>query len=234
MSMSTATLTLATLLIHASLPVKANVPVPTPHPIPSPDLSSAEAASELQKLARARPRILSVEPQQVEPGHISITARFRLRGSGTPGELRIDLWNHVENPIAEASFSIRGVSHMQIRQVYGAEDHRVWMSPTIEAELAQDAPKLMLVYWAVLTDPRLHTEVSGWLGTLPPDPLAGNPACGVAKWGMEALVWIAGAACCAGGFGLGCAACAVGVGTADDAIGGIDCNKECKPDCPIS
>lgn len=187
-----------------------------------------------QELAQARPHDLSVELQQVEHGRFSITTRFRLQGSNVPGELRIELWNGVEHPIAEANFSIRGVSHMHLRQVHGDQEHRVWLSPTMEAELAGDAPQLMPVFWSVLTDPRVHTQVDGWLKTLPPDPLAKNPACGVTKWGLRALVWIAGAACCGGGFGVGCAVCAVGAMTADEALNnGIDCNKECKPDCPI-
>lgn len=168
------------------------------------------------------------------PGHFALTAGFRLLELAAPGELRIDLWNGVEHSIAEVNFSIGGVSHVYIRQVEGHEEYQVWLSPIIEAELARDAPELMLLFWAVLTDPRVHTQVAAGLTTLPPDPLAKNPACGVTKWGLKALVWIAGAACCSGSFGAACAACAVGGGTALDAIDGIDCNKECKPDCPIA
>ena len=232
--MLTAHFTLVALLVNAALPLAAKVPAPEPHPSPWPELSDAEAATELQKLARVRPRALNVEFQEAERGHLTITARFRLRGSGAPGELRIDLWNRGEAPIAEASFSIQNVQHLHTRRVYGTEGDQVWMSPSIETELARDTPRLMLVYWAVLTDPRLYNQVEKWLGTLPPDPTANNPACGVTKWGLKALTWIAGAACCAGGFGFGCAACAVGVGAAGDVIGGIDCGKSCKPDCPIS
>lgn len=193
--------------------------------------SSGQA--ELQEIERARPDGLSVNMQQAERGHFALTARFRALASGAPGELRIDLWNEVEHPIVEVNFSVLGVSHVYVRQVEAEEEHQVWLSPIIEAELAHDTPDIILLFWAVLTDPRIRTQVGGWLSMLPPDPLAKNPACGVTKWGLKALIWIAGAACCGGGFGAACAACAVGGGTALDAIDGIDCNKECKPDCPI-
>ncbi|MFY0539361.1 hypothetical protein [Nannocystis pusilla] len=99
--------------------------------------------AELQEIEQSRPHTLSVEVQQVEPSHFGLTAEFRLLELGAPGELRIDLWNGVEHPIAEVNFSIGGVSHVYIRQVEGDEEHQVWLSPTIEAELARDAPELM-------------------------------------------------------------------------------------------
>lgn len=114
-----------------------------------------------QELAQARPHDLSVELQQVEHGRFSITTRFRLQGSNVPGELRIELWNGVEHPIAEANFSIRGVSHMHLRQVHGDQEHRVWLSPTMEAELAGDAPQLMPVFWSA--DRSAGPHASGWM-----------------------------------------------------------------------
>ena len=91
----------------------------------------------------------------------------------------------------------------------------------------------MLVFWAVLTHPQVHMEVNRRLSALPPDPLAKNPACGVTKWGFQAVVLLAAAACCSGSFGFGCGACVLGGKVVSDTIDGIDCSKECKPDCPI-
>lgn len=187
-----------------------------------------------QAAGRARFEIedLSVEAQPVEPGQFAFVIRFR-RPEGS-GELRIDLWNGSERSTMEAWFSFADARHVFLRQVEGSEDHEVWLSPALERELAHDSLALMNIFWAVLADPRVHAQVTGWLATLPPDPAAKNPACGVTKWGLKAIVWIAGAACCSGSFGVLCATCAVGGGTALDAIDGIDCDKECKRDCPIA
>lgn len=199
------------------------------------DRSASVAPSvKLDELARARPRELAVALQVRELGHLSITARFRLRGSGAPGELRVDLWTHADAPVAEVAFSVRRVQHLTVRQVYGADEKRVWMSPRMEAELERGTPRLMSVYWAVMTDPRLYTKIDNWLATLPPDPLAVNPACGVTKWGLKILVWVAGVGCCAIGSVPGCIVCTVGSNAGTEIINeSIDCKKECKPDCPI-
>ncbi|MCY1060328.1 hypothetical protein [Nannocystis sp. SCPEA4] len=188
---------------------------------------------ELQEISQARPRVVTIELLRAEPGRLAVTVRFRVRESNVLGELKLDLWNDLEGPIVEANYLIGGERHIHIRHADGVKERdQVLLSPSIRDELARGAPELMLVFWAVLTDPRVHARIAGQLSTLPPDPLAKNPACGVTKWGLKAVVWIAQAACCGGGFGA-CAVCYVGGGTALDALNGIDCNKECRPDCPI-
>jgi hypothetical protein len=213
------------LLVHAAL----SSPSPTaPRTIP------VSTSAELARLAAARPDALKVD-MRAEPNHLTITAKFRLKGSHMPGSLNIDLWSRGDEAIVESRFSVRGSVHLTARQVHGSVEHQVWMSPTLETEIERNAPQLRLAYLALLTDPELLRQIKAGLGTLPTDPLAGNPACGVTKWGLKALVWIANAACCAGGFGVACLACVVGTNSAQDAINdGIDCNKECKPDCPVS
>lgn len=198
---------------------------------PAVGASAADEPAALHELAQAQPGGLSVEIQEEEHGRVALTARFLLRE--TPGELRIDLWTEVERPIIEAHFSILGVPQVYMRQVDGDEDSQIWLSPTLEAELAHDAPELMLVFWAVLTDPRVHAKIVAWLQALPPDPQRKNPLCGVTKWGLKALAIAANVGCCAGGF-VACVACTVGLDGVKGTINGIDCNKECKPDCPIS
>ncbi|MDC0668180.1 hypothetical protein [Nannocystis radixulma] len=194
--------------------------------------------AELQEIGRARPHILTVELEQAELDLITLIVRFRLRDSGEPGELRLASWNDdVESPSAEADFSVGGVSHVYVRHTDGADERdRASLSPAIREELGSGAPALMLVFWAVLSDPRVYSELAGGLITLHADPSGKNPLCGTTKWGLKALVWAAEAACCgAGGFSAACVACVVGGNTAVDAINdGIDCNKECKPDCPIA
>lgn len=194
---------------------------------------SAPRAATPRAGSPAAPEVedLRVEAQQVEPGHFAFVIRFGRPGG--PGELRIDLWNEEERATMEARFSFADEPHLVLRQVEGSEDHDVWMSPALERELAHDSSEVMNIFWTVLADPRIHAQAAEWLATIPPDPAAKNPACGVTKWGLKAIVWITGAACCSGGFGVLCASCAVGGGTALDAIDGIDCDKECKPDCPI-
>lgn len=165
-------------------------------------------------LARAGPRDLVVQFEQ-DDDRVTVEAQFRL-ASGEPGVLRVDVWDwDGEHRGVESAFSVGGVPHVWLRQVDEAPES--WLSPDIEAD-----PALMLSYWAVVTDLRIDDE-----------PMAKNPACGAMKWGLRTLARIAALACCGGGFGVGCVVCAVGVYSADDAIAGIDCNKECKPDCPI-
>ncbi len=226
--MTAATVLSTILLFQAALsPASptAQPTAPTTRPAPS---------SESARIAAARPEALKVYVT-AEPNHVAIKATFRLKGSRTPGELLIDLWSRGEEAIVESRFSVGGRVHLTARQAYGADDHQLWLSPTLETELARSAPHLNLVYLALLTDPDFITEIGARLGQLPADPLAGSAACSITKWGLKALLTIAGAACCAGGFGFGCAACAVGLATGTDAINdGIDCKKECKPDCPVS
>jgi hypothetical protein len=82
------------------------------------------------------------------------------------------------------------------------------------------------------TDPRLYRDLSGWLSTQPLDPALKNPLCGATKWGLKAIAYAANIACCVGGVPA-CVVCTLGLDDVKDAIKGIDCNKECKPDCPI-
>ena len=192
--------------------------------------ASADTAAS-HELAQARPVTLSMEIQEVEHGHVALTSRFQLRD--VPGELRIDLWTEFERPLVEAHFSILGVPHVYVRQVDGNDDHQVWLSPMIKAELARDAPELFLTFWAVLTDPRIHAQIRAWLQMLPPDPQRKNPLCGATKWGLKALAIAANVGCCAGGLGA-CIACTVGLDGVKGMINGIDCNKECRPDCPVA
>ncbi|MCY1009975.1 hypothetical protein OV079_31320 [Nannocystis pusilla] len=210
------------------------------HPISALALFFAPAATDLkaqaaggdalQEIEQARPDEVTVELQRVERGGLAITAHFRFQESGVLGELQLDLWNG----LAEAHFSVAGVSHVRLRHVDDVEEHdQVWLSPTIHDELARGAPDVMLVFWAVLLDSRVYAQVGEWLSTLPPDPLKKNPACSVFKWGMKGVLALAGAACCSGSFGFGCATCTLGGLAAADYVDAIDCNKDCKPDCPL-
>lgn len=195
---------LATIAVVLSL-VTGSVVVPPAAPQPSTRLENG--------LTRAHPRDLVVELVQADPDHLTIDAQFRLE-SGEPGVLRIDLWNG-ENPGVESEFSVNGVPHVWLRQFEGDEPES-WLSPDIEAD-----PALMARYWGVMTDLRLYEAV------------AGNPLCGGLRWGLKALAWIAGAACCLSGSAALCLPCYVGASTAHDAADSIDCSKGSKPDCPI-
>lgn len=219
-------------MLHVFLIARALAPAATAsaeEPI-APPAEFAETRDATAEYQDEGPQALAVEVQQVRAG-VSVTARFRRRDSGLPGELKIDLWNAAD-PIVEAEFSISGEPHMRIRQVHGDEEPQVWLSRTMEVELARGEPNLMPLFWSVMTAPQVSTQVDEWLLTLPPDPQAKNPACGAFRWGLKALTWIAASACCKGVWAA-CAACVVGANSAVDAINGIDCNKECKPDCPI-
>lgn len=164
-------------------------------------------------------------------GGLAIIIQSRLQESGVPAELRLDLWGGA----VEASFSVGGVSHLRVRQMDEAEEGaQVWWSPTMRDEFARGALDLTFVFWAIVTEPRVYMEIEGWLSSLPPDPLAKNPACGVTKWGFKALAYAANIACCAGGGVPACIACTVGLDGVKDFIKDIDCSKECKPECPIS
>jgi hypothetical protein len=57
--------------------------------------------------------------------------------------------------------------------------------------------------------------------------------CGATKWGLKALAIAANVGCCAGGL-VACVACSVGLDGVKGMINGIDCTKECKPDCPVA
>ena len=171
------------------------------------------APPDAASLTQARPRDLVAELEQDDPDHVTLDARFRL-DTGEPGALHVDIWDG-EHPTVESEFSVGEVPHVWVHQTDG-EEPESWLSPDIEAD-----PELMLRYWAVMTDLRLYEST------------AKNPACKVTKWGLKALTWIAGVACCRLGGGIACGACTVGFGTVHETINGIDCNKECKPDCPI-
>lgn len=192
--------------------------------------ASGEPA-ELREPAGVRPDTLSMDVREVERGWLIFVAQFRLLDA--PGELRIDLWTEVERPIVEAHFSILGESHVYVRQIDGDEEPQVWLSPTIEAELARDARGPMHAFWDVLADPRVHSQISAWLQMLPLDPQRKNPLCGATKWGLKALAIAANVGCCAGGI-VACVACTVGLDGVKGMINGIDCSKECKPDCPVA
>lgn len=202
-------------------------------------LFSASAAMDTTALARdgealhainqARPHELSTEFQQMAGGGLTIVIQSRLQESNVPAELRLNLWDGT----VEASFSVGGVSHLHVRHMEEAEEEpQVWLSPTMRDEFASGALDLTLVFWAIVIEPRVSMEIEGWLSTLPPDPSAKNPLCGATKWGLKALAYAANIACCAGGIPA-CIACTVGLDGVKDSIKGIDCSKECKPDCPI-
>lgn len=190
-------------------------------------MALARDGEALQAIERARP--LSVELQQVASGGLAIIIQSRVQESGVPAELRLDLWDRT----VEASFSVGGVSHLHVRHMDEAEEGaQVWLSPAMRDEFARGALDRALVFWAIMTEPRVYMEIEGWLSALPPDSLAKNPLCGATKWGLKALAFAANIACCAGGVPA-CITCTVGLDGVKDAIKGIDCSKECKPDCPI-
>ncbi|MCY1059449.1 hypothetical protein [Nannocystis sp. SCPEA4] len=195
--------------------------------------SPSTGTGERQEIVQARPRILSLEAQQAERGHHVLTVRFRRPDSGVSGELQLDLWSDVESPVAEASFSVGDISHVHVRHIGGTDERdQVWLSPIIQNELARGTPDLTFVFWALLADPLLYRELSGWLSTQPLDPSLKNPLCGATKWGLKAIAYAANIACCVGGVPA-CVVCTLGLDDVKDAIKGIDCSKECKPDCPI-
>ena len=227
-------MTASTVLFSTILILQTALTSPAPTTRPTSPTTTPAPSAELARIASARPEALKVD-MAAEPNHLAIKVKFRLKGSHAPGELLIDLWSRGDEAIVESHFFVRGRVHLTARQVYGTDHHQLWMSPTLEAELSQSAPHLSLAYLAILTDPDFITQIEARLGQLPSDPLAGNAACGVTKWGLKSLLVLAGMACCAGGFGIFCAACGIGAATGVDAINdGIDCKKECKPDCPIS
>ncbi len=165
---------------------------------------------------RAGPRDLVVVIDQDGPDRATLGATFRLDTSA-PGELRVDFWTG-DGPGVESEFSVDGVTHVWLRQVDG-EEPEVWLSPEIEA-----APELMRNYWSVMSDLRLYE----------PEATARNPLCGAMRWGLRTLTVLIAAACCLSGAPAGlCLPCAVGAHEAHDAASSIDCNKNCRPDCPI-
>ncbi len=163
--------------------------------------------------ARAEPRDLVIVIDQDGPDRATLDAKFRL-DTGASGDLWIESWTG-DGAAVESAFSVDGVRHIWLRQVQG-EEPEVWFSPEIEAD-----PELMPLYWSVIRELAIHEST------------AKNPACGALKWGLKALTWFAAAACCGSGNVVACVACKAGGDVAHDAISGIDCNKECKPDCPI-
>jgi hypothetical protein len=58
-----------------------------------------------------------------------------------------------------------------------------------------------------------------------------NPACGVFKWGMTVVLTAGVVACCTNV--IACFGCTLVGNDTQKKIDGIDCNKECKPECPI-
>lgn len=164
-------------------------------------------------LAPIRPRNLEVEIEQATADTAALVADFRL-DTGESGTLRLD----ISNGAIEADFSVDGVPHVWLRQLDG-EGPETWLSPEIEGR-----PALMRTYWGVVSDLRLYEH----------EVTAKNPLCGALKWGLRALAVVAGAGCCVGGSPIGlCLVCVVGASDAYEAANAIDCNKECKPDCPI-
>ncbi len=163
------------------------------------------------ELAPIHPRDLVTEIEDEAPDRVTIDATFRLNTAmEPPGALHVD----IGDGMVGSEFSVNGVTHVLVQQIDG-EEPEVWYSPEIEAD-----PELMRGYWGVLTDLTLEPDVAGK-----------NPACTVFKNGLRALAWIAARACV--GWHPAAIACTLGSIGVDAAASHIDCNKECKPDCPV-
>ncbi len=176
-------------------------------------LTASAVAPPAIEPAPVHPYDLVTEIANEAPDRVTIDATFRLNtATEPPGALHVD----IVDGMVGSEFSVNGETHVLVQQIDG-EEPEVWYSPEIEAD-----PELMRGYWGVLSDLTLEPEVAGK-----------NPACGVTKWGLRTLAIIANVACCRLGGGIACGLCTIGYRSADGAIEGIDCNKECKPDCPI-
>lgn len=117
----------------------------------APDLADAGI---IQQIERMRPDALSVELHPNDDT-LAITVAFSLRDSGIAGELLFT----VRDGISELSFIVDGRTHVHIRQIEAVPEHdQVWLSPAIQDELGRDAPELMLVFWAILTDARFFAD----------------------------------------------------------------------------
>lgn len=122
-------------------------------------------------------------------------------------ELRAFSEHHVEVVVSSA-----GQPHIiMIRD--GRDDTRVWLS-----ERAEETG-MILDFLRHLEDDEVLAEARK------------NAACGVFKWGISAALAVGVVACCTNV--VACFACTIVGSDTQKKIDGIDCNKECKPECPL-
>lgn len=185
----------------------------------SPALAAPAPEPVTDEIEAARPDALSVTVRQ-EEHTLTVKARFRLRNSELPTEIRFEF----SDGLAELRFMVDGVTHVEAQYVDEAEP-QVRFSPEFSNELS-------VALWAVVTDPRLYAEVEQQL-TAGPAPQEANPACKWFKWGMMGAAFITAKACCVSTAGAGCLVCEGGSWLAQKYLSTIDCNKDCKPECPL-
>ncbi|MCY1060603.1 hypothetical protein [Nannocystis sp. SCPEA4] len=139
----------------------------------------------------------------------SFRTGFLIEEWGAEAEVEVHVFpgRHVEVKVSTA-----GQPHIII-MIYGDDDKRLWVS-----ERAEAAGLLLKSLQHIGSDEAL-SEVRK------------NPACGVFKWAVSAVLTAGVVACCTNL--VACVACTLAGSDAQKKIDGIDCNKECKPECPI-